>query len=313
MICYDVNMKSYILFGILITLLQEGKKPYNYLAEKYEVSKRTIQRYCLALEMAGIPTFCTCGRSGGIEILGSFNLKNMFFSKQELQRLSTHLHASPLSKLDHIDRQIEEKLNFQFDSKLPTPEPTFIVDHSSWDEELKLNPIIGLLNSELEQKKCFEITYINSKGVPSTRTISPYKFILKDSKWYLFAYCHKRKTCRIFKLNRITELHPSDKTYVENTLSDEEIVNLLSSSFEQIEIKISLDQSLIPDAVEWINNAKITYNENGSAEIIGTATNSYELISKIISYSPKLKLLSPKSLVNKVKQTAKNLTNLYAC
>lgn len=306
-------MKSYILFGILITLLQEGKRPYNYLAEKYEVSKRTIQRYCLALEMAGIPTYCTCGRGGGIEILGSFNLNNMFFSKQELQRMSTHLHASPLAKLDHIDKQIEEKLNFQFDSKLPTPEPTFIVDHSSWDEEFKINPIIQLINDKLDQKLCYEITYVNSKSATSTRVISPYKFILKDSKWYLFAYCHKRKSCRLFKVNRITNLQTSDKTYIENTLSEEEILKLINNTFEQIEIKLKLDQSLIADTVEWINNANIVYNEDGSAEITGTATNSYELISKIISYSPKLKLLSPKALINKVKKTAENLTSIYAC
>ena len=305
-------MKSYILFGILITLLQEGKRSYSYLAEKYEVSKRTIQRYCLALEMAGIPTMCTCGRGGGIEILGSFNLKNMFFSKQELQRLSTHLHASPLSKLDHIDKQIEEKLNFQFDSKLPTPEPTFIVDHSAWDEEFKINPLIELLNNQLSLKKCYEITYINSKGVPSIRTISPYKFILKDSKWYLFAYCHKRKNCRVFKINRITDLAPSDKTFIENKLSDDEILSHLNSTFEQIQIKISTHPSLIPDVTEWINNTTITYNENGNAEISGTATNSYELISKIISFAPKLKLLSPKTLINKIKQTAQTLTELYS-
>lgn len=305
-------MKSYILFGILITLLQEGKRTYSYLAEKYEVSKRTIQRYCLALEMAGIPTMCTCGRNGGIEILGSFNLKNMFFSKQELQRLSTHLHASPLSKLDHIDKQIEEKLNFQYDSKLPTPDPTFIVDHNSWDEELKLNPLISLLNSEMELKKCYEITYINSKGTPSTRTISPYKFVLKDAKWYLFAYCHKRKSCRVFKINRITNLEPSDKKFVENTLSDEEILAHLNNRFEQIEIKVIAHPSLIPDISEWINNPNITYIENGDALISGTATNSYELISKIISFAPKMKLISPKSLVNKIKQNTETLIKLYS-
>ena len=261
--------------------------------------------------MAGIPTVCTCGRGGGIEILGSFSLKNMFFSKQELQRLSTHLHTSPLSKLDHIDKQIEEKLNFQFHSKLPTPAPTFIVDHSSWDEEFKIYPLIELLNNEIELKKCYEITYVNSKGTSSTRVISPYKFLLKDSKWYLFAYCHKRKSCRLFKINRITELTPSDKQFVENTLSDEEIIEHLNNTFEQIEIKVSAHPALIPDVTEWINNAKITYQENGDAIISGTATNSYELLSKIISFAPKVKLLAPKFLINKIKQSTQILNNLY--
>ena len=99
---------------------------------------------------------------------------------------------------------------------------------------------------------------------------------------------------------------------IENKLSDDEILSHLNSTFEQIQIKISTHPSLIPDVTEWINNTTITYNENGNAEISGTATNSYELISKIISFAPKLKLLSPKTLINKIKQTAQTLTELYS-
>ena len=304
-------MRNDILFGILLTLLQEGKKSYAYLAEKFEVSKRTIQRYCLTLEMSGIPTMCTFGRTGGIEILGCFNLSNMFFTKQELKRLQTHLHASPLSELDNIDKQIEEKLNFQTGSKISDTTSNFIVDYNSWDEELKLNPLIKILNSEIDQKKTYEITYLNTDGILSTRVISPYKFILKYSKWYLFAYCHTKKQTRVFKLNRIQGLAPSDQHFIDNKYTDLQIKERLNHLFEQIEITIEASLSILPDTLEWLNDYKITYTENDSAIITGTATNSYELLAKLLTNSEKIKVIAPQSLITKVLNTANTLNSIY--
>ena len=304
-------MRNDILFGILLTLLQEGKKSYAYLADKFEVSKRTIQRYCLTLEMAGIPTTCSFGRNGGIEILGSFNLDSMFFTKQELKRLQTHLHASPLSKLDNVDKQIEEKLEFQAESKIPDTTSNFIVDYNSWDEELKLNPLIKVLNSEIDQQKTYKITYLNSNGILSSRVISPYKFILKNSKWYLFAYCHQKQQTRVFKLNRIQDLSPSTETFVKNKLSDAQIKERLNHLFEQIEITIQASPTILPDTLEWLNDYKITYTKNGNALITGTATKSYELFAKLLTNSQKLKVIKPQSLIDELLKTADNLKTIY--
>lgn len=304
-------MRNDILFGILLTLLREGKKTYNYLAEKFEVSKRTIQRYCLTLEMAGVPTVCTFGRTGGIEILGSYQIENMFFTKQELNRIRTHLHASPLSELDNIDEQIEEKLNYQSGSKIPSIDSPFIVDYTKWSEELKLNPIIKQLKLDSNKKQCYEITYTNSTGIISKRIISPYKFILKDSKWYLFAYCHSKKENRVFKINRIDSATPIDEKFVENKLSEQDIKNQLQNLFEQIEITVEISPNILSDTLEWLNDCKIIHTRNKTIIITGTATMNTDLISKIITSSKNLKLLAPDSLVDKIRKEASALNELY--
>lgn len=300
-------MKNNILFGILITLLQEGKKSYSYLAEKFEISKRSVQRYCSSLELAGVPIYSTLGKDGGVEILGTFNLKNMFFTEQELSRILTHLHASPLVKLDNLDQQIEEKLNTQ----TILPNSNFLVDYNTWDEELKLNPLVTMLDDELSLKKCYNMTYINSKGEISTRVISPHKFILKDSKWYLFAFCHTKRQTRVFKLNRIQGLSPASEKYVENTLSDDEIKNRLNHLFEQITITVEVSLSSLGDVLEWLNDYKIEYKKNGNALVTGTANHSYDLLSKLLSNYKNVKLLSPESLIAEVKQATQQLASIY--
>lgn len=303
-------MRNDILFGILITLLQEGKCTYNRLAEKFEVSKRTIQRYCLNLEMSGVPTMCTYGRTGGIQIMGSFDLKNMFFTKAETKRLLTHLKTSPLSSLDNIDRQIEDKLKMQ--TKETTDSTEILVDFKPWTDEYKLNPLIKLLNDELPLKKCYEIHYINSSGSASKRVISPYKFLLKESKWYLLAFCHLKKEIRLFKVNRIQSITPSNECYVELSLSEPEILNHINNSFDSITITLEVDESAISDTLEWLDEKKITYNKNGGATLTGSAINNNELISKIISNPSHIKLLEPSSLLNKIKLVTEKLQSLYA-
>ena len=61
-------MKNNRLFKILYYVLEKGKVTANELAEKYEVSIRTIYRDIDVLSSAGIPIYATQGKGGGIEI-----------------------------------------------------------------------------------------------------------------------------------------------------------------------------------------------------------------------------------------------------
>lgn len=82
-------MKLDIAIGIIITLLNKGNVSSKQLAYKYDVSTRTIYRYISLLDTAGIPITTKRGRYGGIEILNTFKLQNMFLTTQEKMTLIT--------------------------------------------------------------------------------------------------------------------------------------------------------------------------------------------------------------------------------
>lgn len=100
-------MKLDIEIGIIITLLNKGKTTYSELASKFDVSTRTICRYVSALDTAGIPIVTHTGKNGGIEILNTFKLNNMFFTVQEKMTLIT-----ACSYINNIDmrKSIQDKL-----------------------------------------------------------------------------------------------------------------------------------------------------------------------------------------------------------
>ena len=67
-------MKIDRMIGILSILLQQEKVTASYLAEKFEVSRRTINRDIEALCMAGIPLVTKQGTGGGISIMEGYKL-----------------------------------------------------------------------------------------------------------------------------------------------------------------------------------------------------------------------------------------------
>ncbi len=76
-------MKVYLIVSILLELLRHDKISASKLAEKFEVSVRTIYRYLDYLECAGIPTVTHLGKNGGIGIDKSFKLDTTVLTLDE--------------------------------------------------------------------------------------------------------------------------------------------------------------------------------------------------------------------------------------
>ena len=100
-------MKTDIIIGIILTLLYQGKTKAKNLALKYNVSTRTIYRYISILDTCEIPICTHLGRNGGIEILNTFKLNNMFLTTQEKMTL---IDATRYIEDKNIQKNIQTKL-----------------------------------------------------------------------------------------------------------------------------------------------------------------------------------------------------------
>lgn len=100
-------MRLDIHIGIIITLLNKGKTTYRELSSKFDVSTRTICRYISMLDTAGIPILTKTGKNGGVEILNTFRLNNMFLTTQEKMTLIT-----ACSHINNVEmrKNIQDKL-----------------------------------------------------------------------------------------------------------------------------------------------------------------------------------------------------------
>ncbi|WP_317437601.1 HTH domain-containing protein [Thomasclavelia spiroformis] len=86
-------MKESRLFRIIYHLMENGKSTAPELAEKLEVSVRTVYRDIDIISSAGVPIYVTTGRNGGIQIADSFVLDRLLLSDKEKEDIITALRS----------------------------------------------------------------------------------------------------------------------------------------------------------------------------------------------------------------------------
>ena len=86
-------MKIDRMIGILSILLQEEKTTAPKLAERFEVSKRTINRDIEALCKAGVPIRTSQGAGGGISIMEGYRMDRTILTSKDMQMILAGLRS----------------------------------------------------------------------------------------------------------------------------------------------------------------------------------------------------------------------------
>lgn len=196
-------MKLDRMIGILAVLLQQEKVTAPWLAEKFEVSRRTINRDIERLCMAGIPIVTSRGAGGGISIMEGYKIDRTLLTSSDMQAILAGLRS--LDSVSGTGRyaQLMDRL-LPGASDLLSGDPHILIDLSSW-YKTALAPKIELLHEAIENSRLVSFSYHAPSG-ESSRLVEPYDLIFRWAGWYLWGWCRTREDFRLFKLNRMTEL-----------------------------------------------------------------------------------------------------------
>ena len=197
------DMKIDRLIGILSVLLQEEKITAPELAERFEVSRRTINRDVEDLCKAGIPICTSQGAGGGIRIMDGYKMDRTILSTKDMQMIMAGLRSLDSVSGSHYYGQLMEKLQAG-SSDFVSGKESILIDLSSWDKD-SLSPKIELIQDAIELGKTLKFQYY-APGGNTERVMEPYYLIFKWSSWYVYGYCLLRNDYRMFKLNRMEEL-----------------------------------------------------------------------------------------------------------
>ena len=196
--------------GILSILLQREKVTAKELAERFEVSRRTIQRDIEQICCAGIPLVTMQGKGGGISIMEGFKLDKTLLSSKEMQAILTGLKSLDSVSESGTYRILMEKLSATEQEQQREKQHT-IIDLSRWDKRVIADKIEQVQDA-IEQRKKISFCYCAPKG-DSMRTMEPYHLVFQWAGWYVWGYCTQREDYRMFKLTRMTDLHSTQETY----------------------------------------------------------------------------------------------------
>ena len=94
------------MLGMIYLLMNKGTVTAGELAERFEVSVRTIYRDVEALSMAGIPVYAKKGKNGGICLTEEFVLNKMLVSQKEQQEILAALASLKETGVGHDRKSV---------------------------------------------------------------------------------------------------------------------------------------------------------------------------------------------------------------
>lgn len=294
-------MKNNRLFKILYYVLEKGKVTANELAEKYEVSIRTIYRDIDVLSSAGIPIYATQGKGGGIEIADDFVLKKSFLSENEQEQILIALKG-----LELTNKEYENELLTKLTALFKTKNTNWIeVDFTNWQRSKSYDELFKDIKSAIINKNIVRFIYFSSNKKETSRKVKPIRLLFKGWDWYVYAFCLSRNDFRYFKLSRIKEFE-----ILPNTFEDDFDSIVLKKEIEYEEtvfVKVKFDREMAFRVYDEVSSA-IEEDEDGSLYATVELPNDYNLYNYIFSYGDAAEVLEPKEIRDKIK----NIINIIA-
>jgi len=299
-------MKIDRLIGILTILLQTDKTTAPALAERFEVSRRTINRDIEDLCRAGIPVVTTQGYGGGLSIEDGYKFEKSLFTKDELQTVFAGLRGmDSVSKRSTLASFIE-KLSVK--GKPVIPEDVVIIDLASHYQD-SLMQKIDQIKQAIQTKHVLSFQYYYEKG-ETKRRIEPYRLLFKWSSWYVFGFCLDRHAYRLFKLNRLWDLQIEEKTFFARSVPPEELSfgdYLIQQNFHlKAVFKKSEKHRLIEEY--GIDSFSIADDQNLLFE--HDFANYENMQQWVFSFGDKVSVLAPKELQDDRVRQAENILKI---
>ncbi len=291
------------LFEIVYILMQKKKVTAKELADKFEVSTRTIYRDIETLSRANIPVYATKGKEGGIELLEEYVLNKTVLSEEEQNQILFALQGMRKVRGEN-ERNVLEKLSALFNKKI---NDWIKIDFSNWGTSNLQEERFDMIKSAILNKKQIEFIYYNSNGNETKRIAEPLQIWFKDKSWYLIAYCRMKQDYRIFKITRIKEIKVLEEHF-ERELPQEKKEE--KYNFEVISLELEINKDMAYRVYDEFETDEITKKEDGNFIIKVQYPDNEWVYGYILSFGEYVKILSPdkaKTIIkNKLEKTLKN-------
>lgn len=300
-------MKIDRLIGILSILLQEEKVTAPKLAEKFEVSRRTINRDIDDLCRAGIPIRTEQGAGGGICIMDNYRMDRTLLTSKDMQMILAGLRSLDSVSGSRYYGQLMEKIKAG-SSDFVSGRDSILIDLSSWYKD-SLAPKIERIQTAIEEKRLLSFCYYAPKG-ESRRKIEAYYLIFKWSSWYVWGWCLEREDFRLFKLNRMDKLEITDEEFVPRSAS---VPNLSNEKIfpGRIKVKAVFEPQMRWRLVEEFGSKCFEEQEDGKLLFQCEYTDEESMLQWLLTFRDQVEVLEPEEIRGELLKIAKGVMEIY--
>lgn len=299
------------LFEILYLLMEKRAATAEQLAQRFEVSVRTIYRDLDALSAAGIPIYTQRGPGGGVRLMDQFILDRTLLSPQEQDEILTALQGL-LSAQALESSQTLTRLSSLFRRDRADWLDLDFTDWGNSDVQgEEQRDIFRLLKEGILARRVVSFTYYAASGVCTRRRVEPMRLRFKGGNWYLHGYCLTRGDYRLFRLNRMEDLRLEPETFeLRGELPDSmEPPAAEATSLVELELRFS------PQATSRVRDSfhprLVVPQEDGSLLVRVSFPGDQWMMGFLLSFGAQVEVLSPGWVRDLLREESEKIQNLY--
>jgi predicted DNA-binding transcriptional regulator YafY len=213
------------LYALVEELRAVAPRPRSarWLAGRFEVSVRTVERDINALQQSGVPIYAEPGRTGGYCLDKARTLPPVNLTPAEAVAMAVALRGlegtpfratagSALRKLVAVMQpddaaaahDLAARIHLLGDAGITPSVPRMVAD-------------------ALAPRRVLRIGYGDRAGTATTRVIEPLGYVGTPTYWYLVAWCRLRDALRVFRTDRITSVTITAEIPAPRALSSEDL------------------------------------------------------------------------------------------
>jgi len=301
------SMKIDRLIGIITILLQREKTTVSQLAQRFEVSCRTIQRDVDAICKAGIPVVSMQGYGGGLSLADGYKLDKTVLTEKELLAILAGVRSIDSVSKNNCGQTLIEK--FSSGKTILTEQNSILINLASWYQS-SLPDKIERIRLAIRNRENIAFVYYSEKG-ESERTIEPYRILFQWSAWYVYGYCSAQGDFRLFRFNRLWELRNTSTFFEPRPLPDEKTAFENYFQTETVELTALFDVRAKYRLIEEYGPDCFTVFESGGL-LFRRSFSSVSYVTRwLFSFGDQVKVLAPSFLITTLREQAENMVRQY--
>ena len=276
-------------FQMVYLLLEKGRMTAGELAERLEVSQRTVLRDVDALSAAGVPVYTTQGAGGGVALLPGHVLDKAALSDEEQRQLLLALQSLPGGE----GEQALTKLSALFRRE---PEDWLQVNLSRWGAGTADSEKFQFLKRAVLERRVLRFDYASSYGSTRPRRVLPARLVFKGQGWYLQAFDPEREGYRTFRLSRILSPELTGEVF-HQPLNPPEVdyAGEIPPLF-RVEARLRFAPHMAYRVYDEFDQSCVALQEDGSLLVETVFPEDQWLYGYLLSFGAGVEVLSPDAL-----------------
>ncbi|MBS1509322.1 MAG: YafY family transcriptional regulator [Bacteroidetes bacterium] len=241
------------LSAILVQLQSKRVVKAQEIADRFNISLRTVYRDVKALDEAGVPVIGEAGM--GYSIMEGYRLPPIMFTREEatafltaeklvekLTDVSTkNQYTSAMLKVKAVLRHAEKDYLQNMEQHIEVVENPYLPNRSS--ETAHLQNILQCISN----KTVLQMDYFaNHNHQHSSRKVEPVGIYFQGEHWYMVAFCQLRNDYRTFKCSSIKKLAITEIQFHQQHPSLKSFLNKVTKERELKKVVLLVDKSVLP-------------------------------------------------------------------